>query len=533
MPGNLEVVSDVRAPALLPGEVCRPVLDIEGNGDLARVCDDAEHLLLKVGAAIYQRGGVLVRIVREAADQPGLKRDVSAPRIVPFDDLSLCDVITRHIEVRKRNRKTQDLVCVDCPRVVAQTILARKEWRFRYLEALVEHPVVLEDGRVLWESGYHAESGILLDIEPFTFQSPYDDPDKDYAQEHLARLCELLGGFAFVDKLDLSVALAFLLTPFVRPLLQTAPAFAFDAHAAGSGKSTLVRTGAVMSTGREPAFLTYGDDPVELEKLLFAALLAGDQQIAMDNVIGSVRGAVLAVILTSAIYRGRVLGQSATATVPTKAVISMNGNNLQIVGDLTRRTLVCRIDPECERPAEREFAFDPVEEVRSMRSEYVLHALTIMQAYIASGDCVQLRPFGSFEAWSRLVREPLVWLGLPDPVDSIRVLEAADPEREQLRAMLTSVESVFERREFKATEAIHASQARRQAELGGGPVPSDDQREALAEALQAVCERNGELNSKALGRWLLGMQGRIEGGMRFVRIREARGGAMWRIERKV
>lgn len=520
----------MQAPAPCPVIVERPSLTIEGDGDLAEVCDEAERLLIKVGAAIYQRGGILVRIVHEASDQAGLMRDTSAPRIVPFDDLALCDVITRHLQIWRRNRKTQELVRVDCPRVVAQTLLARKEWAFRYLEAVVEHPVVLESGDVLWESEYHAPTGLLLDIPLFTFQAPYDWVDKAYALKHLEGLRGLLDGFAFVDDLDLSVALAFLLTPFVRPWLPTAPAFAFDAHAAGSGKSTLVRTGSVMSTGREPAFLTFSDDPAELRKVLFAALLEGDQQIAIDNIDIPVKGAELAVILTSAVYRGRVLGQSVNASVPTKAVLSMNGNNLQIVGDLTRRVLVCRIDPECERPAERVFDFDPIEEVRQLRSDFVLDAVSIMQAYVASGETVDVRPFGSFEVWSRMVREPLIWLGLPDPVESIRVLEAADPEREQLRAMLSALHLAFGHREFKAVEAIHASQARRQAELGSGPAPTEEQREGLAEALQAVCERNGELNIKALGRWLLRMHGRIEGGMRFVRSREARGGAMWRVE---
>jgi putative DNA primase/helicase len=502
---------------------------IEGTGDMAAICDQVEELLIEHETPIFQRGGMLVRVIDDGARVEGLERDVGAPRIVPYDDVSLCDAITRHLAIWKRNRKTDKLARVDCPRLVAQTILSRKEWGFRPLEAVVEHPVMLPDGQVLWESGYHKPTGLLLQLPHAAFQSPLDDPSEAELDSAVQLLCELLSGFDFVDDVDRSVAIALLLTSFVRPVLPTCPAFAIDAHAAGSGKSTLVRTQAKLATGREPAFLTYRDDPAELHKLLFACLLAGDQNIAVDNVDLPLSGADLAVILTSSMYRGRVLGQSVNASVPTKAVITFNGNNLLIVGDLTRRVLVSRLDPTCERPAERVFDFNPLLQVSELRSDYVLAALTIMQGYVASGERVNVRPFGSFEEWSRLVREPLVWVGLPDPVDSIRVLEAADPERGQLRAMLTAVHAVMGVDEFKGAALIQAAKAKSQASIDSRAM-AEGQAEHLAEALHAVCERNGELNSKALGKWFLRMNGRIDAGRRFTKGRETNTGLMWRIE---
>ncbi|HEY2559930.1 MAG TPA: hypothetical protein VGI48_09515 [Caldimonas sp.] len=508
---------------------------IEGDGDLAKVCDEIEHLLLQTSAPVYQRGGMLVRVIDQAGSIRGLQRDPGAPRIVPFDDLSLADVINRHIHVRKRNRKTGEAARVDCPRGVAQTILARKEWRFRRLEAVVEHPIMLLDGSILWQSGYHEPTGLLLQLPFAEFQSPLEQPTDHEIHAALELLRSLLEGFDFVDELDESVALAFMLTSFVRPVLPTCPAFAIDAHAPGSGKSTLVRMQARLATGREPAFLTLSEDAVEMQKLLFAALLEGDQSIAIDNIVIALQSAVLAIMLTAPVYRARILGLSQNASVPTKAVISLNGNNLQIVGDLTRRVLISRLDPQCERPAERTFGFDPVREVGEARSEYVAAALTIMAGYIAGGERVSVRPFGSFEDWSRAVREPLVWLGLPDPVDSIRLLEAADPERAQLGAMLQCVHDAFASDEFKAAELVAAVRSGRdhhQATIDGGRAPlSDAQAEGLQEALRSVCERNGELNVKALGRWLLRVQGRVLDGLRFMQSRQTKAGSMWRAHR--
>lgn len=505
-------------------------VQIEGDGDLPTVCDEIERLLIQAHAPIFQRSGLLVRVVKEASHLAGIVRDASAPRIVPFDDIALAEFVTQYIEVWRRNRKTYDLVRVDCPRLIAQTILSRKQWSFRRLQAVVEHPIMLASGQVLWESCYHEASGILLELPYAEFQAPIEGASDREIFGALTELRELLQGFDFVSDVDVCVALAFLMTAFVRPLLPTCPAFAIDAHAPGSGKSTLVRIQSRMSTARDPAFLTYRDDPAELQKLLFAALLEGDQNIAIDNIDIPLAGADLAVILTSSVYRGRVLGQSMNASVPTKAVISFNGNNLQIIGDLTRRVLISRLDPTHERPAERTFATNPIQEIADRRSDFVLAALTIMSSYIESRERVDVRPFGSFEEWSRLVREPLVWLGLPDPVDSLRVLEASDPERTQLASMLQAVRDAYGVGQFKVATLLLASKAKQQSRLDGGAVLSDEQAGALLEALQSVCERNGELNAKALGRWLLRVQGRIEGGLRFVSVRRTSVAAIWQVQ---
>ena len=508
-------------------------LQIEGDGDLARVCDEAMFLLIQAKAPVYQRGGMLVRIVTGGEVSAGrIDRDVGAPRIVPFDDLSLAELMTRHLVITRRNRKTQEMVRVDCPRLVAQTLLARKEWDFPPLDVAVEHPVMLQDGSTLEESGYHPATGLFLSLPPFAFQAAYKSPSRRDAEDGLQKMDELLGGFDFVGPQDKSVALAYLLTAFVRPILNTAPIFAFDAHAAGSGKSTLARIGSMLATGREPAFQVYPADPAELAKAVFSALLAGVREIAYDNVDVAVASPVLAVISTGSVFSARVLGLSMNASVPTKVVISMNGNNLQVIGDLTRRILISRLDPPCERPAEREFEFNPVDEVRSMRSDYVLSALNVMSAYRCSAQRVSVKPFGSFEDWSRLVREPLVWLGMPDPCDSIRVLEESDPERGQLRSMLKAVNDSLAKRPFKVAELLsYAKKAQHQAELGSSVVRFDaEQRLGLAEALHAVCERRGELSAGALGKWLLRMNGRIEGGMRFVRVRQTSIASIWQIE---
>src|SRR5207245_6819950 len=49
----------------------------------------------------------------------------------------------------------------------------------------------------------------------------------------------------------------------------------------------------------------------------------------------------------------------------------------------------------------------------------VVAALTMLRAYCAARKpALGLRPMGSFEGWSGLVRGAIVWAGLPDPVET-------------------------------------------------------------------------------------------------------------------
>ena len=80
-------------------------------------------------------------------------------------------------------------------------------------------------------------------------------------------------------------------------------------------------------------------------------------------------------------------------------------------------------------------------------------ALTVVRAYLISGERQKLPPLGSFERWSHWVREALVWLGEADPVDTmerVRAVDTAMMKRRQLMkawpfATETSVAAVIAR----------------------------------------------------------------------------------------
>src|SRR5262249_41121371 len=132
-----------------------------------------------------------------------------------------------------------------------------------------------------------------------------------------------------------------------------------------------------------------------------------------------------------------------------------NGNNIRLVGDLVRRTLTCNLDARMESPETRSFKFDPVARVKADRGKYLAAVFTIVRAYMAAG-CPA--PSGAlalagFDEWSRIVRFPLMWLGMPDPVMSMEGSRSMDPKREALRGLITAlVKYVGVGKEFTAAE---------------------------------------------------------------------------------
>ena len=100
---------------------------------------------------------------------------------------------------------------------------------------------------------------------------------------------------------------------------------------------------------------------------------------------------------------------------------------------MVRRGLVCNLEALDERPELREFQDDALDIAAANRGTYVAAALTIVRAYLAAGSPKVCPPFGSYTAWSEMVRGPLIWLGEPDPVISMQGIRDEDAELSNIR----------------------------------------------------------------------------------------------------
>jgi hypothetical protein len=105
-----------------------------------------------------------------------------------------------------------------------------------------------------------------------------------------------------------------------------------------------------------------------------------------------------------------------------------------------RRAVHVRLNSPEERPERRvDFRHRPLLGwVRDERARLAACAVTVLRAYCAAGQpLVPIGPWGSFEAWSTLVRGALVWAGQPDPGEARDELEhVADHEANVLRDLV-------------------------------------------------------------------------------------------------
>jgi putative DNA primase/helicase len=180
----------------------------------------------------------------------------------------------------------------------------------------------------------------------------------------------------------------------------------------------------------------------------------------------------------------------------TDAFISATGKNLTVVRDLRRRTLLCSLDAEMENPEERKFTQNPLALIQEDRGKFVVAALTIVQAYIAAGRPNPGRPLANYERWSRMVRDPLVWLGLADPVKSQEKTKTEDPDREKHLAVIEGWKRNCGERGHTLGRVIEIAKMTGQ----DGRLLDEDFHAALIAV--AVGKQPGQVDNEKLGKWL-------------------------------
>lgn len=414
----------------------KPVIRIV-PGELHRVVDAAERELAKAGRH-YQAGGLIVTVSTDKmtgdpsilpVNLSGLTRQLSS--IVNWEknnsrmDWSRCDPPTRHTGILFENRN------------------------FRYLSPLIgvaRQPYFREsDNELVMEPGYDPKSMMFGVFDPSQFSIP-DDPTIDDARNSLALLEGLLDEFHYVSAVDKAAALSAIITAVVRPSLPQAPAYHIRAPSYGSGKSYQCELIGAFAGPASNAKVSYPKNSEEASKVVLSLLLKNPAVIEFDDMDADwIPHGIILRTLTAEQVTERILGYSKTATVSTRTLFLGSGNNVGPVRDLLRRVLTIHVDPRCSTPATIQYKGDPVEQVRRERGKYVAAVLTIIQAYRKCGSPkTEVESIVSFSgAWSDYCRQPLLWLGYPDPASSLLEQVKHDPDAEVLGRLMFEWNRVF------------------------------------------------------------------------------------------
>ncbi len=495
----------------------KPTILIE-QGNLPYEVDHAEDALIAGNAGVYQRGNQLVRVskIPKQISEDGIER--------PGGALVLTKVISpwlREQFARSANweRPVKDgTKPINPPFEHAAAYIARVgEWRVPVLNGIIATPTLRVDGSILQEPGFDFESGLLYDPRGVEYAPVPEAPSRDQAVEALDVLMRPFREFPFADAVAKSVLVTAALTALIRRSLPTAPMFAVDAPTAGSGKTYIAQTIGIIATGHIPTLIAQGKSDEEDEKRISTVLIAGDPIVVVDNCERTISGDALCGVLTAETWGARILGKSELAKVPTNTLFMATGNNLVVAGDMARRILVCRLDPRMENPEQAEYDFDPRTEAAEHRTEIVSAGLTILRAFITADRPKQSKPLGSFSEWN-LVRDAVIWLGLPDPAITVERNKVDDPLKSELSNLLELwVAALGEKKVGLADIGIEAEQSR------------SSQINELYQALSSMT-RNGQFNTKSIGRLLRKHIDRIVNGRALRKNSGSSGSLLYRVE---
>jgi hypothetical protein len=442
--------------------------------------------------------------IRWDADLPGTTLAVTADIMERAENI--CWMRKNAMGFLRRARPPRDFVSDYIPQM-------RGRYRARTLRGVARVPRIDDDGNISCAQGYDVTTGLYHDRVP-----NLDVPDVPNL-EQIATAHELLlapfSGYRFEDQSKGNAqVLAMILTGIQRPWLRSAPLLCIRSSMAGTGKGKLARSIVRLAYDTEPVFATWGGTAEEFEKRLVSLMLASAAVICIDNVNGSlIQGALLESIITEGRADVRPLGLSQIVSVRNRSLLMLTGNNPTITGDMARRTLASDIVPRSKDPERDRYSFDPVEATQKLRIPLLNAAYTIMRAFRQAGmPSHGLPAIGSFNEWSRKVRDPVYWLTKYDLAEAFSQNKAEDPRRQNDAALAGALYDLYGNNSFKSSDvfAIFSKvNASKRATSGG--TAFDPQEIALHDALEQVLGSK-RVDAKSFGIWARRLDGAHNGG---------------------
>jgi hypothetical protein len=483
------------------------------EGKLDEAWRRAQDALIAHGCPIYVRANRLVQPLWrwERADDGS---NVLTTRFELINTARLTDIVAHHaVQFQKYDKRINRIKDVDPPKPVITQLIEVKHWHFQTVVGIINAPTMRRDGSLLTEPGYDRQTQLWYKSSGAVVLPPIPEhPTKAEAQAALVKLKGLLEGFPFETDVARAVALAGIMTTALRgALLGAVPIFLVTATEPRTGKTYLVHLIAVLATGHIPPSTAGASEerPDELEKRIETAALSGRPIMHLNNLPNGMvlQSERLSELCTEGICNIRKLGRHEEGECDCRSTtVFLNGNNVQVAGDLVLRTLECRLNAQTEEPEMRTFNFDPIAAVRKNRGEYLAAIFTIARAFMADG-CPRpdkMHSVAGFEEWSRLVQQPLMWLGEGDPFSNITSMRAMDPTLDELATLLDALRSAFPKANTKFTVAMCRKKAEEQrADNHGRPYFAHQE-------LRDLMTFNGKINLKSFGHLLGRHKGRIK-----------------------
>ncbi|KKN54151.1 hypothetical protein LCGC14_0595000 [marine sediment metagenome] len=269
-------------------------------------------------------------------------------------------------------------------------------------------PYMAVDGSIVTQSGYDEQSGYYLHLGDMEMPEVALQPSVDDLAEAVDLISgELLVDFAFEGPADECHAIAALMNPVIRPLINgPTPFFIFEAPGPGTGKTYLAEVITAVSAAGN-GFMTnapFGDD--EWRKLLITALKTSPAVIVFDNISVKLNSSTFCLVLTtSEPWKTRDLGGTKDLTLSVNTTWIGTGNNPEMSEEVTRRTVRSRQDARVEDPSARDDWRHPdlMGWAKTNRPRLLWSIFTLVRAWMAAGRPPGDVTMGSYDQWAKTV----------------------------------------------------------------------------------------------------------------------------------
>lgn len=464
---------------------------------------------LRESVKVYTRAGSLVDAIESEDDASRGQLTIRSlpPCIVRERITQACQIITE-----KETAEGVEVVPSRPPKWLIDAIHARGWFggKIKPLTGVIQSPTLRPDGSIIQTEGYDAATGLIYRPND-TFPKVPSDPTREDAGRAIGELLETIADFPTKEPADRSAWLAMVLTLIGRPCIPgCVPMFVVTKNIRGAGGSLLVDAASRIAYGRPAARKTFTRDDDELRKVVTSIAIEGIPSVLFDNLDQQLGGAALDAVLTAETWSDRVLGSSrTTGELPWKTVLMATGNNVAFGSDVARRCLPIRLESPHESPEDRNDFRHPdlLGWVRDNRPRLAVAALTILRAFFVAKRPPQAGgEWGSFESWSALVRDAIVWAGAADPLPTRATATANDDARALLAMLIVGIEEADPDDNGLTTKEIERLTTHRVDETP--PCPT------LTAAVSEIC--GDRFNAKRFGRRLRSYVGRTWEGRRIV-----------------
>lgn len=380
------------------------------------------------------------------------------------------------------------------------------------VKAVMRSPFLRGNGTVCASTGYDRSSGnylagdVVVDVP--------DAPTADDVADAVALIDDMIADFPLAGRADRAHVFAMLLTPPIRHLVPLVPLFIMDGNGPGVGKNLLAESCMYVATGEwvqtDPLPLD-----VEEQRKQITALLSTGRSVALFDEAHIISGTSLARLITSTTWGDRLLGYSKQVAYPNRITVVALGNNVEVQGDMPRRSILVRLESQLARPYDRQdFRHDDLRAwVEEHRPALLGAILTLLVGWHQAGRPVGGARLGSFDAWASMVGGVLAHAGVDGFLSNVgEMRDRGATDDIEMEGHVHEIGAHFMGQSFTA------KQVARLIEVDG----LDSMPPRLAKDKANHAQSIGHSYRRYSGRWM--------GGLRLVEVDKSSGVRRWRVE---